>query len=129
MSVFRVKKTLVRTVLVVGFAVLIFSCSTDTGVVAKFLGWGPVYFLGEVSYSLYLVHEIVDRTDKYVFKHHFSGSYYTPVNVCIYLGQFLKMLDLHSPAIFICPTYFLLRAFSGHSFKVRYLFILSFTES
>lgn len=72
--------------LVLGFALLIFSCSTDTGIVARLLGWTPVYFLGEISYSLYLVHEIVDRTDKYVFKHHFTGSYLTPVNVLLYVG-------------------------------------------
>ena len=71
--------------LVVLFGVLIFSCSTDTGIVARFLGWTPIYFLGEVSYSLYLIHEIVVRTDKFVFKHRYSSSYITPINVCVYI--------------------------------------------
>ncbi len=73
------------------FAVLIFSCSTDTGIVARFLGWTPVYFLGEISYSLYLMHEIVISTDRYIFKHYYSGSYLRPVNISIYLLALLSL--------------------------------------
>ena len=72
-------------VLVLGFAMLVFSCSTDTGIVARFLGWQPIYFLGEVSYSLYLIHEIVDRTLKYYYKHHYTGSYLNAPVILTYL--------------------------------------------
>src|SRR5579872_3229804 len=71
--------------LVLGFTLLVFSCSTDTGIVARFLGWQPIYFLGEVSYSLYLIHEIDDRTLKYFYKHHFTGSYLNAPVILIYL--------------------------------------------
>lgn len=56
------------------FAVLIFASSTDTGVVAKFLGWTPIYFLGEISYSLYVMHELGLRIIKYIYKHKFPDS-------------------------------------------------------
>lgn len=38
------------------FALLIWSLSADRGPIAAVLGWGPIYFLGVISYSIYLVH-------------------------------------------------------------------------
>jgi peptidoglycan/LPS O-acetylase OafA/YrhL len=70
-------------VIVFLFAVLIFSSSTDTGVVAKFLGSAPIYFLGEISYSLYVMHELVLRMIKYLYKHQLSGSHITIVSATI----------------------------------------------
>jgi peptidoglycan/LPS O-acetylase OafA/YrhL len=43
---------------------LIFSLSQKPGIVAKFLTWGPVLFLGEISYSIYLTHGISQRVLK-----------------------------------------------------------------
>lgn len=40
------------------FPLLIISISTDDNKVAKFIGWSPVYGLGVISYSLYMVHII-----------------------------------------------------------------------
>ncbi len=39
------------------FSVLVLCLSADEGVVARFLGSGVIYFLGVISYSIYLVHD------------------------------------------------------------------------
>jgi peptidoglycan/LPS O-acetylase OafA/YrhL len=54
--------------LVLLFAILIFSLSTDEGPVANFFSSGPLYFLGEISYSLYLIHPVLLRVDKFFYK-------------------------------------------------------------
>jgi peptidoglycan/LPS O-acetylase OafA/YrhL len=41
------------------FAGLIFSLSTDQGIIAKVLGSKYIYLLGQISYSLYLIHPII----------------------------------------------------------------------
>ncbi len=41
------------------FAGLILALSGGTGCVTRVLGWGPVRFLGRISYAVYLVHEPV----------------------------------------------------------------------
>ena len=38
------------------FPLLVVSLSADRGIMSALLGWGPVFFLGEISYSIYLVH-------------------------------------------------------------------------
>jgi len=48
----------------VAVAWLIFSLSQKPGMAAKFLAWGPVLFLGEISYSIYLTHGISQRVLK-----------------------------------------------------------------
>lgn len=44
------------------FPLLVASLTQDRGLAAKALGLGPVYFLGEISYSLYLVHFLIFST-------------------------------------------------------------------
>jgi len=39
------------------FSLLVLCLSADEGVVARFLGSGVIYFLGVISYSIYLVHD------------------------------------------------------------------------
>ena len=39
------------------FVLLVAALATDRGAIAALLGWGPIYWLGTVSYSIYLVHE------------------------------------------------------------------------
>jgi peptidoglycan/LPS O-acetylase OafA/YrhL len=50
----------------VAVAWLIFSLSQKSGVIAKCLTWGPVLFLGEISYSIYLTHGISQRVLKII---------------------------------------------------------------
>jgi peptidoglycan/LPS O-acetylase OafA/YrhL len=40
-------------------ALLILSLAMGQGAVSRFIGWRPVVYLGEISYSLYMVHMIV----------------------------------------------------------------------
>jgi peptidoglycan/LPS O-acetylase OafA/YrhL len=61
-------------ILVFLFAIFIFSLSTDTGILAKFLGSPPIFILGEISYSLYLIHAILVKTDEFVLKKYLTHS-------------------------------------------------------
>ena len=73
-------------VLVFLFCVLIFSLSTDTGVIAQLLSSAPIYFLGEISYSLYLIHAILVRADKNLYKRLliYDIQYLNVINVVIF---------------------------------------------
>lgn len=55
------------TFLVFLFAVLIISLSTDQGIIAKILSSKYIYILGEISYSLYLIHPIIIRLQATVY--------------------------------------------------------------
>jgi peptidoglycan/LPS O-acetylase OafA/YrhL len=55
--------------LVILFAGLTFSLSTDEGVIAKTLGSKSLYFLGEISYSLYLIHPLVIDVQERIYGH------------------------------------------------------------
>ena len=50
------------------FGILILSLSTDQGIVANFFSSPILYFLGEISYSLYLIHPVLLRVDRFVYK-------------------------------------------------------------
>ncbi|TBC92956.1 acyltransferase [Rhizobium leguminosarum] len=43
------------------FAAFIFVLASSTGLAARFLGWRPIVILGEVSFSVYLLHSILLR--------------------------------------------------------------------
>ena len=49
----------VDVLVIVLFVILVTSISTDNGVVASFFASKPIYFLGLISYSLYLIHPLV----------------------------------------------------------------------
>ncbi|VVN70717.1 acyltransferase family protein [Pseudomonas fluorescens] len=44
------------------FALGLFLLASSTGVVASILGWRPLVLLGEISFSIYLIHQIVIRS-------------------------------------------------------------------
>lgn len=44
------------------FAVGLFLLASSEGVVSKFLGWRPMVFLGEISFSIYLTHQLILRS-------------------------------------------------------------------
>ena len=46
---------------VIAMAVLIYALSANTGRTAAIIGARPMYFLGEISYSIYMVHALVMR--------------------------------------------------------------------
>ena len=41
------------------FVILVTSISTDNGIIASFFASKPIYFLGLISYSLYLIHPLI----------------------------------------------------------------------
>jgi peptidoglycan/LPS O-acetylase OafA/YrhL len=41
------------------FAVIIFIMASGTGAIGRFIAWRPIVFLGEISFSLYMVHQPV----------------------------------------------------------------------
>jgi peptidoglycan/LPS O-acetylase OafA/YrhL len=43
---------------------LILGLSRTTGVISQLLAWTPIFFLGEISYSIYLTHAITQRVLK-----------------------------------------------------------------
>jgi peptidoglycan/LPS O-acetylase OafA/YrhL len=43
---------------------LILGLSRTTGVISRLLAWTPIFFLGEISYSIYLTHAITQRVLK-----------------------------------------------------------------
>ena len=47
--------------LIAAFAALIMSLSHDTGPIARMLGQKAIYWLGAISYALYLIHDLVQK--------------------------------------------------------------------
>ena len=73
------------------FGVLVFSTSTDKGPVAGILSSAPVYFLGEISYSLYLAHTLVFHIDKLIIESTFEGAYLSYWNIGITLAVLIVL--------------------------------------
>ncbi len=74
------------TFLVLLFAVLIISLSTDEGFIAKILSSKYIYILGEISYSLYLIHPIIisSQATLYIKLNKFHFLYSTEISYLIF---------------------------------------------
>jgi peptidoglycan/LPS O-acetylase OafA/YrhL len=54
---------------------LILGLSRNDGPLARLLAWAPIFFLGEISYSIYLTHGVAQRVLKIVLPaEHFAAS-------------------------------------------------------
>ena len=70
-------------------AMLILSISFDQGPVARFLGSRVVYFLGEISYSLYLAHTMIVKADRALYDNflvNHTGDMAKPIAYLLFYG-------------------------------------------
>lgn len=75
---------------IVAFFFTVLTGSLTAGRTARFLSKGPLYFLGVISYSIYLVHSLVQRIWQMLFQvvwhsHMSSAAAWTAYAVCIAL--------------------------------------------
>jgi peptidoglycan/LPS O-acetylase OafA/YrhL len=96
-------------ILVFLFMVLIFSLSTDTGIIAAFLCSAPIYFLGEISYSLYIIHAFLVKTDANIYNHLliYNLKYLRLVNNILFFITLIYFSFLSYRYIEIPSSYFL----------------------
>ena len=78
----------------VAVAWLILSLSQTSGLAAKFLTWGPVLFLGEISYSIYLTHGISERVLKVALSAEKFASASLAVRIAVLLVYTLFLLAM-----------------------------------
>ena len=70
--------------LVAGF--LILGLSRTSGPVSRLLAWSPIFFLGEISYSVYLTHGIVQRVLKIILPAEKFAAASLPVRLVVVLA-------------------------------------------
>jgi peptidoglycan/LPS O-acetylase OafA/YrhL len=78
----------------VAVAWLIFSLSQTSGLAAKFLAWGPVLFMGEISYSIYLTHGLSQRVLKVALSAEKFTAASFAVRIAVLLAYGLCLLAL-----------------------------------
>jgi len=78
----------------VAVAWLIFSLSQTSGLAAKFLAWGPVLFMGEISYSIYLTHGLCQRVLKVALSAEKFTAASFAVRIAVLLAYGLCLLAL-----------------------------------
>ncbi len=107
-----------QALVLLAFAALIIATADDRGPIARLLAWGPLLWLGTLSYSLYMTHWIFYRAYWMYGDRVFSGlaSQYSPANVYA-----LKVISLVALTVLLSYLTYRLIELPGRTYLKRWL--------